>query len=224
MIITDHRFRILTYSYKELIPLLDNLHSDFGGPSFYFHSKAVSEAKSNFLSDRHIELIYATLASWGMHRMGDTKTKMVDFDIFKDSILSLKTQLDELYNLSLTNHLEDWGLIDQKIITSCFNLKVSISNSKLVGNSKTLAHILPNLVPPMDRQYSIRFFSRNLSNFRNIEEEKEFFSHILSKCREFILLLQSDDQIRLDERFNTSYPKIFDNLIMLFLKKFESGA
>lgn len=51
---------------------LDILH-EFGGPSVYFHTQCIREKKQSFLSDRHIELIYATLTAWGMHRMGDPK-------------------------------------------------------------------------------------------------------------------------------------------------------
>ena len=53
---------------------------DFGGPSVYFHQQSIRAQASAFLGDRHIEMIYATLASWGMHRMGDpeaTKTKKI---------------------------------------------------------------------------------------------------------------------------------------------------
>jgi hypothetical protein len=64
---------------------------EFGGPSVYFHVQSIKEQESNFLSDRHIEMIYATLASWGMHRMGDpeeTKAKMVEFVDFRKSIMA----------------------------------------------------------------------------------------------------------------------------------------
>lgn len=56
--------------------------SEFGGHSIYFHTQCIREQKEHALSDRHIELIYATLTVWGMHRMGapeTTKTKLVEF-------------------------------------------------------------------------------------------------------------------------------------------------
>lgn len=39
------------------------------------------------------------------------------------------------------------------------NLKVMESNARLVGNSKALHHLLPELVPPVDRQYTVKFFT-----------------------------------------------------------------
>jgi len=41
----------------------------------------------NIINDeRFIEYIYATLASWGMHRMGPGSSKMEDYDKFKFSV------------------------------------------------------------------------------------------------------------------------------------------
>jgi hypothetical protein len=221
MTITDTKFEKLKESYQNFIPHLENLHEDFGGPSVYFHQQALIECKQNFLSDRHIEMIYATLCAWGMHRMGDTKTKMVSFAIFKNSIITLAPQLKELQMLGL-DQFEDIPLeILQKLQDICFQLQASVSNSRIVGNSKTLAHLLPNLTPPIDRQYTIRFFAKTLSNFKNLQEEIEFYNHITHKCYEFIQILKKDTNIKIDDQFNSSLPKIFDNLLMVFLKKTE---
>jgi hypothetical protein len=162
--------------------------------------------------------------------MGQTKTKMVDFDIFKNSILKQKPRLLELKDIKIENINVDQLIAKLKDI--CFSFKVSMSNSKIVGNSKTLAHILPNLVPPIDRQYTVRFFTnepiskdnikglyKDLSNFKTIDEEKKYFDHILNKTFDFINLISGDKNIILDTEFNTSYPKIFDNFIMIYVKK-----
>jgi hypothetical protein len=224
MTITDEKFKELKTNYASYLPHLKTLHIDFGGPSFYFHQQALREASQNFLSDRHIEMIYATLTSWGMHRMGNTKTKMVDFDDFKSHINDVSLDLIELKSTQLAHFSTQPTELLMKVQAICFKLKVSISNSKIVGNSKALAHILPNLVPPIDRRYSIGFFSRKLNNFKDIEEEQLFYGHILERCYEFIQVIKDDPKVIIDDRFNTSLPKIFDNLIMLFLKKSKNGA
>lgn len=222
MTITDTKFEKLKTDYLKFLPHLSNLHEDFGGPSVYFHQQALIECRHNFLSNRHIEMIYATLSSWGMHRMGQTKTKMVSFDIFKSSIMKMASDLEDLRFLSLTQFDYIPNDLLEKIQHICFRLQVSISNSKIVGNSKALAHIIPNLAPPIDRQYSIRFFSKKLSNFKDINEEAGFYFCLLRKCYEFVRIIKFDSNIMIDTQFNSSLPKIFDNLLMIFLKK--SGA
>src|SRR3990170_3319422 len=79
-----------------------NVLREFGGPSVYFHVQAIRAQRHDFMSDRHIEMIYATLASWGMHRMGDpdeTKAKMVEFEAFKESLTGQHRALSGLREL-----------------------------------------------------------------------------------------------------------------------------
>lgn len=222
MKITDKKFEDLKRNYINYLPKLHTVHEDFGGPSIYFHQQALVECRTNFLSHRHIEMIYATLASWGMHRMGKTNTKMVSFVDFKLSIESIKEELVKLKSLRLEDIKADRSIFFELVQDLCFSLKVSKSNSKVVGNSKALAHILPDLVPPVDRQYSIRFFAERLTDFKDDFEEKEFYRHILNKCFELVQILKDDSMIIINETFNTSLPKIFDNLLMIALKETEN--
>jgi hypothetical protein len=232
MKITDENYNSLRASYSNFIDQLVNIGNDFGGPPVYFHKRSLEEKNNNFLSNSHIENIYATLVSWGMHRMGQTKTKMVDFNCFKNSILKQKSILSELKDINIENCSVNVLELIEQLKNICFSFQVSKSNSKIVGNSKTLAHILPNICPPIDRQHTVRFFSdekidtdnkkgqyKYLANFKNIEEEKKYFDHILLKTFDFTKVIIKDNNIILDNEFNTSYPKVFDNFIMLFVKK-----
>ncbi len=226
----ETNYQHLVKNYVDYIAEANRLKDDFSGPSLHFHNRALEECKKDFLSDRHIEMIYATLASWGMHRMGKTLTKMKPFNEFKGSILKLKDNLSA-YSTHKIENATDSDIHSLKDDV-CFKIELSESDSKIVGNSKVLAHILPELVPPIDRQYTIRFFTsepenfinergtyKMIQNFKGTEEEKECFSHIMGKAREFISMIKSKPEIKLDNDFNTSYPKIFDNLIMAYVKK-----
>lgn len=228
---SDDLISNLNYYYKRSLEVL----KDFGGPSIYFHIQSIKEQEANFLSDRHIEMIYATLASWGMHKMGDsdfTKAKLVEFSDFKNSILVYKIQLKLMTSLCMDSCTQDQydGYIDQlREIYS--NLNVSISEATIVANSKTLAHILPNLIPPIDRQYTVRFFTQENKNFyrksgsfRNVRLpkgiENQFHDFKKYCCNIKTLFDRCDKKMFLihKESFNTSYPKIMDNLIMAFVK------
>ena len=68
----------------------------FGGPCVYFHEECLRAGADDFLSTRHVEMLYATLTAWGMHRMGDpktTKTKLTHWDCFIGSILAVREAL-----------------------------------------------------------------------------------------------------------------------------------
>ena len=96
----------------ELIKNFDNyinlfeINNPFSGPSEYFYiHKIISETKqgdyTNVLTKDFIEWIYATLAAWGMHRMGpDNKgAKMNDFGSFEACILDNKEAILKLKDL-----------------------------------------------------------------------------------------------------------------------------
>ncbi len=219
---------------------------DFGGPSVHFHQQAIRAQASDFLGDRHIEMIYATLASWGMHRMGDpddTKAKMVEFPDFRSSILARRTELTALRNERFENVTpERYGEILQGLEGVYTQLRVSISDSTLVAHAKTLAHILPHLIPPIDRQYTVRFFTQDASEFYYWNKRKkkwdyrlvslpdgngEQFGQFVGLCGKMKAMFDRCDRTILQangQGFNTSYPKIVDNLIMAFVKSVPAPA
>lgn len=231
MTTTETNYNELKTNYNQFLTLSKDIGNFFGGPSLHFHNRALVEREVNFLGDTHLEMIYATLTAWGMHRMGETKTKMVDYTEFKKAILNQQKTLSELKELRIEEiKKEDLSNIIGAINTICFNLKSSASNSFIVGNSKTIAHILPNLVPPIDRQYTIRFFAtepttfldtkgkfKQVPNFKN-NEESEYLIHIMNKTYDFINHIKSNPEIKIEQPFNTSLPKIFDNLIVTYIR------
>jgi len=67
----------------------------FRGPDLYFHRRTLEMANShNF--ELYLEFIYATLVSWGMHRMGKGGPKMQSFDVFKRSVFGIKDKIEEV--------------------------------------------------------------------------------------------------------------------------------
>jgi len=61
----------------------------FGGPCVYFHRQCLLAREREFLSNRHIEMLYATPAAWGTHWMGGTettKTKLTEWEQFSNSL------------------------------------------------------------------------------------------------------------------------------------------
>jgi hypothetical protein len=167
--------------------------------------------------------------------MGDpdaTKAKMVEFEKFKQSIAAQRSKLKEFTTLGTdschdqqyVNYLEDLKGI-------YYGLEVSISDATIVAHSKTLAHILPNLIPPIDRQYTVRFFTQdnkefftesgkyrlvNLpkgieAQFNDFEKYASCMKALFNRCDRGLFTINKAS-------FNTSYPKIMDNLIMAFVK------
>lgn len=212
------------------------VQKEFGGPSIYFHIQAIKAQESAFLSDRHIEMIYATLASWGLQRMGspdETKAKMIEFSDFRQSILKCREQFQRFYPLRMDSCTQEQYEQHIDNLEQVYrSLKVSIAKATIVAHSKTLAHILPNLIPPIDRQYTVRFFTQDYKDFfstkgkfRPVSLPTDIdaqFIDFKNYCRRIKMLFDRSDShlFSIDkETFNSSFPKIMDNLIMAFVKE-----
>jgi len=226
------RINLLSKDMNSFRKYVDFYYSNeiFFGPSVYFHNKVINLVRNNdhelLLEDeRFVEYVYATLASWGMHRMGPKGSKMRDFKDFMESILSNKSLFLKLKRHRLDNLTERSKREVFEVLERLFqNLKIMQSGSNLVGNSKVIHHLLPDLIPPIDRQYTMRFFYGNLKSkytplFRK-EEETDLFLDIVGYfgviCKRLDLTEDDYDQTK---SFNTSIPKVIDNAIIGFVQK-----
>jgi hypothetical protein len=190
--------------------------SVFGGPSVHFHVRAIERrrthesVRSAVADDELLELIYAMLASWGMHRMGPKGTKLVDFDPFCERIRRQCLILEELEPLEITD-LDDSNAVADMIWRAVSDARLSASATQVVAGTKTLHHLLPDLIPPIDREYTIRFFHEN--KMMNMGDEAAFkevypaLAEIASRAR---------DNLKVNNRspMNTSPTKILDNAII----------
>jgi len=159
-----------------------------------------------------IEYLYATLTAWGMHRMGPN-TKMAEFDEFKESIIKNKQKFVQLSQMKIrTINLEH---SKNDILTIFNSLKIMKRDEapKLVANSKIMHFLLPDLIPPMDREYTLSFFYNN-KNLPKIGQD-EIFLKILLKFQEIANKLNLNEK-DLKNPWDTSIPKIIDNAIIGF--------
>jgi len=207
----------------------------FGGPCVYFHRECLKAGQEAFLSDRHIEMLYATLTAWGMHRMGDTetaKTKLTDWETFRDSIVSQKTALKKFLHGRMIGIPEDEYSRMVLDLRPCYRaLKLSVSGATIVVNSKALHHLFLNLIPPVDRQHTIRFFRDpperwRYANgrFRQIQLPREFdeqFRLFHKTCVAIKCLADRVDYALLEREardHGVSAPKAMDNAIVNYVR------
>lgn len=200
-----------------------NVGAYFGAPSVYFHQEAIRLCRSKeFLSDEHIKMIYAGLCAWGMHRMGPTGAKLVEFDTFRNSILARKQQFLKFRNVRIDNLTKvEYDAIIDELTELVFSVEASASNVNLVANTKTVAHILPDLVPFVDRRYTLHFLTgKKLDDGINVspKNEQEWFK----RAMDVLFVFSHDAAIKPfliinPQTMDTSIPKIFDNWIISYL-------
>jgi hypothetical protein len=190
--------------------------SVFGGPSVHFHVRAIERRRTHenvrsALADTELlELVYAMLASWGMHRMGPKGAKVVDFDNFSEGIRRQVEILEELEPLLITD-LDDRNAVADKIWRAVSGARLSASATQVVAGTKALHHLLPDLIPPVDREYTIRFFHEN--KMMTMGDEAAF-KEVYPALAE--IASRAGDNLRVNSRspMNTSSTKILDNAII----------
>lgn len=189
----------------------------FRGPSLYFHLRAL-ETRGSPRDVTHIEYVYATLASWGMHRMGRGGSKMQSFDTFRQSIESLHDMISEAQRFDFREMEERKWTVLKNIFQ---RIKVMASGTSLVGNSKVMHHMIPNIVPPIDREYTLQYLRGNTNIQNDLAREWQIMRGII---QDFFIPVACDRELgykasqwmaNKDEfPWDTSILKVVDNLVI----------
>jgi hypothetical protein len=147
-----------------------------------------------------------------MHRMGPGNAKLVAFEELYQSLQVQAPRIERLQHISVwdvpsgaINAMTDeiWQVIE--------GLKVGVGLTKIVSGSKALHHVLPALVPPIDREYTVQFFLHHKTFAQG--DERAFrliyprFISIANDCRSQIQQVLGTDM-------NTSATKVIDNAIV----------
>ncbi|MGD0309877.1 MAG: hypothetical protein ABSC02_11370 [Acidobacteriota bacterium] len=193
----------------------------FRGPSLYFHRRALDTRQAQG-SVTHLEYVYATLASWGMHRMGQRGSKMQQFEAFRRSIEQQADRITEAQTFDFrAMNDQKWALL-RKIFQG---IKIMASGTSLVGHSKVMHHMMPNIVPPIDREYTLRYLRGKTTITNNLDQEWLILREIVS---DFFIPVACDPGLNLkaskwitspeEYPWDTSILKVVDNLVIGALK------
>ena len=189
----------------------------FRGPSLHFHRRALG-LEGEVSGRLQLELIYAVLTSWGMHRMGAGGPKMQPFDIFEHSLAPLSRDLEALRH-SDSAHMAtgEWSRLERVFR----GIDVMASGTSLVGNSKVMAHLLPNVVSPIDRAYTLTHLFGNGNVQNDLDSEWLLMRKILEGffypiANEAVVREKAAEWISDKARYpwDTSMLKVVDNLLI----------
>jgi hypothetical protein len=189
----------------------------FTGPSLYFHLRAL-ETRDAPTGVRHLENSYAMLAAWGMHRMGKRGSKVQDFQLFRESVEKLGDEIVQAQRFD-PQAIDDgrWFVLG-KIFRG---LKVMASGTALVGNSKVMHHMMPGIIPPIDREYTLRFLRGNTNIANDPDREWDLMRGMIEG---FFIPVACDTAFRTKAQawladaatrlWDRSVMKVIDNLIV----------
>jgi hypothetical protein len=165
------------------------------------------------------KLLYATLVKWNMNQKG---ARMVAFDDFKKSIRFWKINLVELYKYKLSEDINNEVTTIKDLLEKVFsNLKIMESTRRIVGVSKILHFLLPDLIILVDGKYTLPAFYGYNKFSKSAKKEFITFWEIIHRTLEITKSLQLIPGDVDGEKWNTSVPKLIDNAIIGLWKSKE---
>lgn len=191
-------------------------------PARHFHIATLARVRSLGLAsifddNLYFEYLYATLAAWGMDSRG---AKLNGFGSFVRGIRSQREPIMNLSGYSLASLTEQSAEAAVRVALDIWQiipaLRVSKGRTQLVAGSKTLHHLLPDLVPPIDRRYTLQFFFGRTS----ITNAKSDFVQVFINYN-YIFDIAKDiiEKIAGINPLNSSVTKVIDNAIIAYQAK-----
>ncbi len=180
-----------------------------------------SNYPSIFVGDSYLRLAYDTLHEWNMNQRG---AKLVGYDKFASSVRNNTRNLTTLsayrFDLLSTHQLPT---LFQLISPVFHSLDVMATRARIVGVSKTLHFLLPDLMMPIDRNNVLsllylggRYSSQPTKEFSDLKDVFNAY-HALAQN---LNLSQADID---GEGWNTSVPKLIDNALIAFVAEITAS-
>lgn len=153
-----------------------------------------------------------------MHRMGRGGSKMREFSEFAASVEALWPTIWDLRQATPESlDAKAWRNMERVFR----GLRCMKTGTSLVGHSKIMAHALPRLVPPIDRNYTLKFLYGTSAVSNDLDREWDMLSDMLRQffyplLRERALRLQLRAWVKAVDKYpwDTSPLKTLDNLVI----------
>ncbi|WP_144400088.1 hypothetical protein [Geobacter pickeringii] len=163
-------------------------------------------------NDQFLIITYRTLEEWDMNKR---RAKLAPFQDFKKSVITYKEQLLKLYTYKLYDDIYDDLSTIKPISEIIFsNLNVMLSNRKIVGVSKALHFLLPDLIMPIDSKYTMMAFYGYNKYSNSTKKEFETFWDIISSTYDIAGRLKLSPHDADGVLWKQSIPKLIDNAII----------
>lgn len=162
------------------------------------------------LADRaFVAGLYRTLKAW---RLGMRASYLMPADEFFHALQRSREAITELesFRIDDSNPPDDiadriWHVID--------DLRVVTNKARLVAGTKTLHHLLPDLVVPMDREWTGTFFALHASEWQN--DQRRAFHRLHTSFAEVARATNPAAHVT-GVGWRTSCTKILDNAVIAY--------
>ena len=173
---------------------------------------------SAVLDQDFVVSLYDTLKAWGL---GQRRSRLRPLPEFSAALVRVLPRLQTLGGLRIDAPELDVDSAIQSIWTAVESLSVADNQAQLDAGTKTLHHVLPELVPPMDRAYTQQFFRWHNPQFQYGQEKcfRTAYAALVHVARS-----TSPRQYVGTHPWHTSVTKVLDNALVGLVKAAQRGV
>jgi hypothetical protein len=164
-----------------------------------------------------VELLYRTIQQWGIGRRG---SRIVPLPTFHASLLAHRSALLDLDRLSIESDAFEVASIGAALDDLVANLSIVENRARIVAATKTLHHLLPDLVPPMDRAWTGAFFGWTSSDPQH--NQTQIFERSFVGLAEVARTAKPGRLV--GDGWRTCSTKILDNALIGYCKSIGIGG
>lgn len=161
------RFPMFLEAYDRHCPFTRNGQLEYHVETIQ-HRRDLSSAEAALKNTSFQKNLYRTLQAW---RIGARASILQPFPYFVTALQAKATEIQELDNLTIDQPDLDIPGVAKKLARLVQSLDIVNNKTRIVPGSKALHHLLPDLVVPIDREYTQRFFGWPNPRFQNFPEE-----------------------------------------------------
>lgn len=162
--------------------------------------------------EQFMQALHRTLRAWGI---GVRASRLVPADDFAAALRVALPRLEDLEPLAIDGELPPdiadrlWSLIS--------SLGIVENSAKIVASTKTLHHLLPDLVVPMDRAWTGAFFQFHLPEWQDPASQRRIFGLAYTRFAEIARQVHPQQYVT-GQGWRTSRTKVIDNAVIGFCK------
>lgn len=169
--------------------------------------RELGSAKAALYDDQFLAALYKTLQAWGI---GIRASKLVSFETFVAALRAKSSEIIGLEDKAIDDPQMNVNEMGQQVWRLIDTLGIVDNNARIVAGSKALHHVLPELVVPMDRAYTQKFFCWQSPKFQY--EQRSCFEQAFAAFAEIARKTKPSQYV--GSGWHSSRTKVIDNALI----------
>lgn len=213
----DRRIAEVTDSFSSCLDAYDRQVPFVRNGQYSWHRATINRRRifpyvADAIADEiFLDDLYETLHAWGIGRRASF---LVPRALFAERLLHASSEISNFQNLRIDDQKLDVPATASALWHLISSLGVVENISRIVPGTKTLHHLLPDLMPPMDRAWTGTFFMWS-ATAPQYEQEQTF---IRTFTRYAQIARSSEVERYVGAGWRTSISKLLDNAIIGYCK------